>query len=231
MADALRRVFETSEGRFFAWESGPSTGPLALCLHGYPDTPLTWRGVARPLAQAGWRVVCPFLRGFAPTEVRSKAVGPAALGRDANVLHQALGADERAILVGHDWGAAAAYSAVEAAPDHWARIVVASWPPSPATIDMASFDQMRRSWYVFLFQLDDAERLVGERNFVRYLWEAWAPGFDGVDYADAAAVALAADSGRLVLEHYRALFRKPHEGSFSSSNALPARKARRMHRL
>ena len=46
---------------------GPKDGPLALCLHGFPDTPYGWRKVAPRLAAAGWRVVAPFMRGYAPS--------------------------------------------------------------------------------------------------------------------------------------------------------------------
>jgi pimeloyl-ACP methyl ester carboxylesterase len=49
--------------------TGPEDGPLALCLHGFPDTAWTWRFLVPELAEAGFRVVAPFLRGYAPSAV------------------------------------------------------------------------------------------------------------------------------------------------------------------
>jgi pimeloyl-ACP methyl ester carboxylesterase len=43
---------------------GPSDGPIALCLHGFPDTAYGWRNFAPRLAESGWRVVAPFMRGY-----------------------------------------------------------------------------------------------------------------------------------------------------------------------
>ena len=47
--------------------AGPDDGPVALLLHGYPDTAWSWRYLAPVLAGRGYRVVAPFLRGYAPT--------------------------------------------------------------------------------------------------------------------------------------------------------------------
>ena len=73
---------------------GPPTGPLALCLHGFPDTAHTWRYLLPRLAHAGYRAVAPFTRGYAPTTVPADGVfQTGALATDANALHEALGAD------------------------------------------------------------------------------------------------------------------------------------------
>ena len=77
---------------------GPEDGPLALCLHGFPDTAHTWRHLLPELAAAGFRAVAPFLRGYAPTQVPADGryqIG--ALVRDANALHEALGAGDDAV--------------------------------------------------------------------------------------------------------------------------------------
>src|SRR4051812_50219090 len=87
-----------------AW--GDPNGPLALCLHGFPDTPWTWRELGPHLAERGWRVVAPFTRGYAPTELApDDDYSAAALAQDAIALHAALKGDDRAALIGHDWGA------------------------------------------------------------------------------------------------------------------------------
>src|SRR6476659_159826 len=48
-------------------EAGPADGPLAVCLHGFPDHAPTWAGLMPVLADAGYHVVAPWLRGYAPT--------------------------------------------------------------------------------------------------------------------------------------------------------------------
>ncbi len=167
--------------RFAAFAEGPADGPLALCLHGFPDSAHTWRHMLPALATAGYRAVAPFMRGYAPT-------GPAPdgrydvqrLGADANGLHAALGGDERAIAIGHDWGAAAVYSALLQKPGRWSRAVTAAVPPIAGPLDVVSAAQMRRSWYSFLFQLPVAEQVVaaGDLALVARLWADWSPGYD-----------------------------------------------------
>ena len=89
-----------ANGLEFAYlTDGPEDGPLALCLHGFPDTAHTWRYLLPELAAAGFRAVAPFLRGYAPTAIPADGryqVG--ALVRDANALHEALGGGDDAVL-------------------------------------------------------------------------------------------------------------------------------------
>src|SRR5262245_48349388 len=81
-------------------------GPLALCLHGFPDSPWTYRHLLPELAHAGYRAVAPFMRGYAPTEVpASERYHTGDLAADVVALHAALGGDGRAVLIAHDWGA------------------------------------------------------------------------------------------------------------------------------
>src|SRR5580698_10100583 len=100
------------------------SGPLALCLHGFPDSAHTWRHLLPELAAAGYRAVAPWTRGYAPTVVASdgdySAVTRAA---DANALHDALDGDSDAVLIGHDWGATTTYAAGALAPERWRRLV------------------------------------------------------------------------------------------------------------
>src|SRR5437870_836166 len=92
-------------------------GPLVLLLHGFPDTPQTWDQVRPALAAAGFRAASPFMRGYAPSEIPADGRYDAeTLGRDAVALIEALGA-ESAVVVGHDWGATAAYAAASLAPE------------------------------------------------------------------------------------------------------------------
>src|SRR2546421_8636104 len=75
---------KASEITFAALAWGPPSAPLALCLHGYPDTAWTWRHLGPQLAERGWRVVAPFMRGYAPTELAPDGIYQiGALVRDA----------------------------------------------------------------------------------------------------------------------------------------------------
>ena len=63
------RTVQVNGTEIAALVSGPETGPLALCLHGFPDSPHTWRHLTPRLVDAGYRVVAPFMRGYAPSAV------------------------------------------------------------------------------------------------------------------------------------------------------------------
>jgi pimeloyl-ACP methyl ester carboxylesterase len=201
--------------RALTW--GPADGPIALCLHGFPDTAHGWRKVAPVLADAGWRVIAPFMRGYAPSTVSSDGryhVG--ALMDDALRVLDAAGTTGRDVLIGHDWGAIAG-TGLAAMPDSpFSKAVIMSVPP------LASFRgkvpsvgglvarmprQLLRSWYIMYFQLP----LLPERSaswVVPRLWRQWSP-----EYATAEDVALVLDAigspanWRAALGYYRATMR------------------------
>jgi pimeloyl-ACP methyl ester carboxylesterase len=165
--------------------AGDEGAPLALCLHGFPDSAWTWRHLLPSLAAAGYRAVAPWLRGYAPTTVPDDGHYQAAvLGLDACALHAALGAGDDAVLIGHDWGALAAYAAVHEPSTPWRRLVTMAVPP-PATVAGAffSYDQLRRSWYMFFFQhpLADMAVPLDDLAFIDRLWADWSPGYDATE--------------------------------------------------
>src|SRR5271163_2190034 len=94
---------------------GPPDGPIALCLHGFPDTAYGWRNFAPRLAESGWRVVAPFMRGYAPSSIPSDGsdhhVAVGAAGRRTHlqgVMHQradviaAVRRDRRGRIAAHE---------------------------------------------------------------------------------------------------------------------------------
>ena len=182
-----QRIRVTANGLGFAaltW--GDPTAPLALCLHGYPDTAWTWRHLGPHLAEAGWRVVAPFSRGYAPSDLApDDDYSAGSLGKDAIALRDALGGDERAVLIGHDWGGAAAHYVTAKAPGHFRRVVALAIPPMAAALDpLRSFKtlplfgrQVRQFWYMGLNQIpiiaEGAQDVV-----IPKLWADWSPGFD-----------------------------------------------------
>ncbi len=174
----------TANGLEFAClTDGPDDGPLALCLHGFPDTAHTWRHLLPELSRAGFRAVAPFLRGYAPTSLPADGhyqVG--ALVRDANALHDVLGGDEDAVIIGHDWGALATYGAVAHQPDRWRRAVTAAVPPTAAIgMSLFTYAQLQKSWYMFFFlsPLAEVALPLDDYSFIDHLWSDWSPGYDG----------------------------------------------------
>lgn len=166
---------------FHTLEAG--SGPLVLCLHGFPDHARSFRHQLPALAKAGFRAVAPYLRGYAPTDVPPN--GPyqsAALARDALALLDALSPNEPAVIFGHDWGAVAAYGAAVAAPQRVRRLVTAAVPHGPQLLQaiVASYEQMKRSWYIFMFQMPTAETAVSSADFafLDRIWRDWSPDWN-----------------------------------------------------
>jgi pimeloyl-ACP methyl ester carboxylesterase len=196
---------------FGALVAGPESGPLALCLHGFPDTAHTYRHLLPELAAAGFRAVAPFSRGYAPTDVPADGrYQTGALARDANALHEALGGDERAVIVGHDWGAQATYGAAGSAPDRWRQVVAMAVPVGPALAgSFFSYDQIKRSFYMYFFQNPLAEVLVAadDQAFLARLWADWSPGYDATEDLALVRAALGTPENlAAALGYYRALF-------------------------
>jgi pimeloyl-ACP methyl ester carboxylesterase len=198
-------------------------GPLALCLHGFPDSAHSWDGLLPALAGAGFRAVAPWTRGYHPTEVPDDGdYSLDALVADANALHEVLGGDRDAVLVGHDWGAMTAYGAGIAEPQRWRRIVaLAVPPPSIAAAAFLRYPQLKRSFYIFLFQTALAEALTGadDLDFVANLWGDWSPPFDHADALEHAKAALRDPTNlSAAIGYYRAMFAT---GGPSGSPAQP----------
>ena len=176
-----RRV--TANGVDFAYlEDGPADGPLALCLHGFPDHALTWEPLLRDLAAAGYHAVAPWMRGYSPTGLAPDGnYQTASLGLDAIALADALGGDGDAVLIGHDWGAATAYVAVAHAPKRFRKLVTAAVPHFGAFgSHFMKPAQLKRSWYMFFFQSPLADVVVPMDDYavIDTLWRDWSPGYE-----------------------------------------------------
>lgn len=164
---------------FACLEAG--AGPLVLCLHGFPDTAWSFRDLLQHLADAGFHAVAPFMRGYAPSAVPDDGdYSVATLGRDVAALVEALG-EKEAMVVGHDWGAAAAYAAASLAPHRVTRIVAAAVPPVRRFLFSPTRRQLRASHYMFKFQLPVwPERRIRENGFewLMNLAQSWSPGWE-----------------------------------------------------
>ena len=206
--DITQRKVRTDRLEFATLQCGD--GPLALCLHGFPDSAHSWRHLLPRLADAGYHAVAPFMRGYAPTSIpEDGAYQICELGLDAIALHEALGADERAVVIGHDWGATAAYAAAIIEPHRWAKVVGMSVPPWGAMTRafLGNLEQIRRSWYMFYFQHPLADMVVpaNDLEFIDMIWRSWSPGFDSTADARHAKDCLATPNNlQAALGYYRA---------------------------
>ena len=101
------------------------------------------------LAEEGYRVVAPAMRGYAPTgRAADGRYDTPTLGQDAIDLYKALDGSRPGVLIGHDWGADAVYAALRADPGRWSAAVAASDPSmAERPVDLVNPAQWRRSWY------------------------------------------------------------------------------------
>jgi pimeloyl-ACP methyl ester carboxylesterase len=182
-----RLSVSTPTVRLEALSWGPAGAPVALCLHGFPDTPHGFRELVPLLTAAGYRVVAPFMRGYAPSEIPSDgAYHLGALMADALAVRAAARPGPDDVVIGHDWGAIAA-TGLAAMPDSpFRRAVVMSVPPaailrtSRGALLRLLPAQLLRSWYIGYFQLPFAPERSGEW-IVPLLWRRWSPGYDAAE--------------------------------------------------
>jgi len=179
MNELKQGVVQANGVRFATLEAGD--GPLVLCLHGFPDHARSFRHQLPALAAAGFRVVAPFMRGYAPTEIPADGrFQSAVLAQDAVALIGALGYDT-ATIFGHDWGAIAAYGAAILAPTKVTKLVTSAVAFGPSVLNafLTDYDQQRRSWYMFFFQHPFADAAIAHNDFrfIERLWQDWSPGW------------------------------------------------------
>jgi pimeloyl-ACP methyl ester carboxylesterase len=206
-----RQITIEANGLTFAALACGDEGPLALCLHGFPDSAHTWDTLLPELAGAGFRAVAPWTRGYAPTSIPADDdYSGAALTADANALHEVLDGDGDAVLVGHDWGAMTAYAAAATAPERWRRLAaMAVPPPTVAAEAFFHYAQLKRSFYVFMFQTPLAELVVGadDLRFIDNLWRDWSPSYDGTgDLVHVKAALRDPANLAAAIGYYRAMF-------------------------
>lgn len=164
-------------------EFGPKDGWPVILGHGFPYDVRAYRQVAPILAEAGARVIVPWLRGYGPTRFLSddtpRSGEQAALGSDLKALMDALEID-RAVLAGYDWGGRACCVVSALWPERVVALVSANsyniqqisraMEPGPAWLE-AQF------WYQYYFHSERGRRGLAEnrRDIIRYLWKTWSP--------------------------------------------------------
>ncbi len=199
-------------------------GPLVVLLHGFPEAWFAWQHQIPALAAAGYRVVAPDMRGYnlsgKPAAVRAYTTD--LLADDVAALIRAVGEREPdgsvapAAVVGHDWGAAVAWLFAVRHPELLARLAILNVPhPARMMQGLRTLRQLRKSWYIFFFQLPWLPEASFRARDFAVLWgtlrrDPVRPGaFSDEDIAR--YVAAAAQPGALTgsMNYYRALIRHP----------------------
>ncbi len=158
--------------KFACIEEG--SGPLVLMLHGFPDTAHTWDDLRPRIAANGYRAVSPFMRGYHPTAIPDRDPDQETLARDPLALIEALGASD-AIVIGHDWGASAAYGAAALSSDRVKKLFVIGIP-HPAALKPS----LKKLWGVRHFaayKLPGASNRFARNDFAALpaIYRRWSP--------------------------------------------------------
>jgi pimeloyl-ACP methyl ester carboxylesterase len=194
-------------------EAGPPDGPPVILLHGWPSDPHDWDGVTPPLAEAGCRVLTPWLRGYGPTRFRDPATPrsgqQAALGADLRDFMDALGIGQ-AILGGYDWGGRAACIVAALWPERVRGLVSItgyniqnipdSGRPGSAVTEL-------RYWYQWYFNTERgrAGLRANRRDLAHLIWRLWSPNwrFDDTTFEQTAASFDNEDFVDVTIQSYR----------------------------
>lgn len=195
-------------------------GDPVLLLHGFPDLNAAFEYQIEALADLGYRAVAPALRGYPPTG----GPGPYTVSQlrdDTLALARSIGmtAESPGVVVGHDWGGIAACLAAGEEPTLFGKLVVAS-VPHPASFAArvlgGDYDQLKRSWYMFFFQMEglaEAAIRASKMALLERLVLDWSPSLlknEGSGLIHRRMEAMA-EPGVLesALSYYRSVFPRP----------------------
>jgi pimeloyl-ACP methyl ester carboxylesterase len=215
--ELAHRYADLGDVRLHYVEAGE--GPLVLLLHGFPQFWYQWRHQIPALVEAGFRVVAPDMRGYnlsdKPLGVRAYRVE--LLARDVERLILACG-ERTAVVVGHDWGAIAAWIAAMRHPERVEKLVILNVPHPARSLDgLLSPMQLLRSSYMFFFQIPRLPEEViraGDFALLRSVFRSDPVQPEALTAEDIERyIEAIAQPGALTasLNYYRALLRNPRE--------------------
>ena len=210
--------------------TGKPNGTPVLLLHGWPDSPSSWKAVASRLHDQGYRTIVPYLRGSYPTEFQSKDIpryaGAVAMAQDAIDLADQLGI-AKFHVVGHDWGARIAYTLAALYPERISVIAALALAYQPrGRFKVPDFQQAMHFWYQF-FQCTpggaDAVRKDPIR-FARIQWDSWSPTswFSELDFMEASEHFAHPDWSEVTLNAYRSRYLPDEVSDARYANAQAA---------
>lgn len=211
------RTVEANGFRFAVDEAGEGDH-LAMCLHGFPESRFSWRFQLPLLAELGYRVWAPDLRGYGETEPKPRDVDAYNIDRlreDVAALIDASGA-KKVTLIGHDWGAGLAWAFAGKPLRPLERLVIMNVPhPTVMAAHLAkgNLRQLARSWYMFFFQIPRLPEAMMTANGARAIRQAFhAMAVDKSNFTDDVLDRYARDAQRPgaitgMINWYRAAFR------------------------
>ncbi|WP_278262115.1 alpha/beta hydrolase [Nocardia sp. AG03] len=232
------RRFRSATAELEALTWGDPGDPAALLVHGFPDSAWTWEMLGPALAATGRYVVAPFTRGYAPSSLAiddDYSIG--SLVSDIVGIHREIGADERAIVIGHDWGGAIVSALTAAHPTLFHRSVLIAIPPlatikalfAPSRLPANAARLARqapRSWYMTLVSLPWVSEAIGAW-LIQRLWRSWAPNSAVARYRELGLLALPDRARhRAAFSYYRAvwnpLYRRTRDHRYEQLAAFAA---------
>ena len=191
-------------------------GPLVVLLHGFPEFWYGWRHQIGPLAEAGFRVVAPDMRGYnlssKPRSVSDYDVAP--LAQDVvDLIHER--GEQTACVAGHDWGGAVAWATAGFHPEAVERLAILNAPHPRVFIEHAKRPrQLVKSWYMGLFQLPYLpEEIIRRRSGADFSRDARPGAFTDADLARYAEAINQPGAATAMLNYYRALRRMTPNGA------------------
>jgi pimeloyl-ACP methyl ester carboxylesterase len=202
------------------------SGPLVVLLHGFPEFWYAWRHQIPVLAEAGYHVVAPDMRGYNLSSKPAgwREYGAESLAGDVAGLIRHFGVDD-AYVVGHDWGAAVAYFTAMEHPEVVKRLAILNVPhPARMLASFRTWRQLRKSWYMFFFQLPlIPERLLAANDFAAAKRALRAESPDAFGDADVERYVEAwSQPGALtaMLNYYRAALRRSPRSSLARLRSI-----------
>jgi pimeloyl-ACP methyl ester carboxylesterase len=172
--------------RFGYLEAGK--GPLVLLVHGFPDTAHTWDRALPALADAGFRAIAPFQRGYHPTAIPTDGKYDSdTLAGDIAALIEAFG-EQQAIVVGHDWGASAAYAAAALTPERITKLVILAIPHPTAIKPTPRLVWRVRHFFTLRRKGAAAKCEANDFALIDQLVARWSPAWKDVPASETAHV-------------------------------------------
>jgi epoxide hydrolase 4 len=190
-------------------------GPLVVLLHGFPESWWSWRYQIDPLVKAGYRVIAPDQRGYAKSDKKGPYDIDTLVADICALIDHVAPRERKAIVVGHDWGGAIAWHLAATRPEHCTRLVVMNCPhPLMMERGLRSLKQLKKSWYMFFFQLPFLPERMLTKDGARMVAKAFRAGavdrtnFGDEEIAPIREAALEPGAASGMIGWYRAMMRK-----------------------
>lgn len=184
MSTILHRSLKTNGINYHIAEQGE--GPLVVLIHGFPESWFSWRHQIPAIAEAGYRVVAPDMRGYGETEAPEaiEAYDIIELSKDIAGLITAAG-HEQAVVIGHDWGAAVAWHTALLHPEKVSAVGALSIPYGgrSSTAPLVRQKEIFKDIFFYMLYFQQAEKAEQELEAdinttlskIFYAWSADAP--------------------------------------------------------